>query len=259
MTRDDFSRKTLDTLAKRVGVRCSNPACRKLTTGPREVSDHIVNIGVGAHITAASAGGPRYDEQMTIDERKSLDNVIWLCQNCAKLIDNDPVRYTVDGLRSWKQAAEQAALMELEGSSRGLPVDTSADLNVSYLKDRISSKRHDYTLQVLITNLGTEPLRRFHIDVEMPSRVIEDAGSQAAYVAARSSGGTAFFRAQSDENGTEVYPGDTVLILSVPYYMDNAIFTNRGDLFERPVRATLYRKGSQPVAIETPVSDLQIF
>jgi len=33
--RDEFSQKTLEVLAKRVGVRCSNPGCRKVTTGPR--------------------------------------------------------------------------------------------------------------------------------------------------------------------------------------------------------------------------------
>jgi len=33
--RDDFDLKTKEILAKRVGYRCSNPGCRKLTSGPR--------------------------------------------------------------------------------------------------------------------------------------------------------------------------------------------------------------------------------
>src|SRR4051812_35713863 len=101
-TRDDFSKYMLDILAKRVGVRCSNPACRKLTTGPRTDSTRIVNIGVGAHITAASPGGPRFDPMLSNEERQSAENGIWLCQNCAKLVDNDPTRYPVDILRQWK-------------------------------------------------------------------------------------------------------------------------------------------------------------
>jgi hypothetical protein len=32
-----------------------------------------------------------------------------LCQNCAKLIDNDPARFTVEMLRPWKAAAETEA------------------------------------------------------------------------------------------------------------------------------------------------------
>lgn len=34
-SRDDFLSKTKDTLARRVGMRCSNPACQKLTSGPQ--------------------------------------------------------------------------------------------------------------------------------------------------------------------------------------------------------------------------------
>ena len=259
MVRDDFSKPTLDILAKRVGVRCSNPACRKLTTGPREAPDCIVNIGVGAHITAASPSGPRYDEQLASSARKSIDNAIWLCQNCAKLIDNDLDRFTVDVLRSWKRKAEQAALTELEGGSSGLPVDTVADLTLSYSKDRISSERHDYTLQVIVENLGTDLLGSFYIDLEMPSRVVDDAVKHAAYVSNRTTGGMAFFRAKSENIETEIYPGDTVQVLSIPYFMDNTIFLNRGKLFETPVRATLYRQGRQPLMIETPFSNFQIF
>jgi hypothetical protein len=34
--------------------------------------------------------GPRYDPVLTVEQRCSVANGIWLCQNCAKLIDNDP-------------------------------------------------------------------------------------------------------------------------------------------------------------------------
>lgn len=68
--RDDFSLSTKELLAKRVAYRCSNPACRHVTSGPQIDSAKVVNIGVAAHITAASAGGPRFDPAMTPDERQ---------------------------------------------------------------------------------------------------------------------------------------------------------------------------------------------
>jgi hypothetical protein len=43
--RDDFPQAVLDVLAKRVGVRCSSPSCRKLTIGPRSESARIVCTG----------------------------------------------------------------------------------------------------------------------------------------------------------------------------------------------------------------------
>ena len=69
-TRDNFSPATKETLAKRVGWRCSNPDCRKLTIGPHEEDTKSVNIGVAAHITAAASGvgAKRYDQ---ISQRKN--------------------------------------------------------------------------------------------------------------------------------------------------------------------------------------------
>ncbi|MGH7781117.1 MAG: hypothetical protein ACREQR_14975, partial [Candidatus Binataceae bacterium] len=181
MVRDDFSRQTRDRLAMRVGVRCSNLSCRKLTTGPRTASPLIINIGVAAHITAASLGGPRYDLSLSSEQRESAENGIWLCQNCAKLIDNDTERYPAEVLREWKAKAEAAALAELEGKAASQPVDSSAEINIDYTKKRISGERHDYCLEVTLTNRGTEPLGDFNIDLMMPALVVSSPEAQSSY------------------------------------------------------------------------------
>src|SRR5215467_6887632 len=108
--RDDFSIQVKDLLAKRVGFRCSNPACRKPTSGPQEDATKSINIGVAAHMTAASPEGARYNPALTSEERKSPASGIWLCQFCAKLVDNDENRYTVELLQHWKGVSESAAL-----------------------------------------------------------------------------------------------------------------------------------------------------
>lgn len=117
--RDDFSQSVKDLLANRVGWKCSNPNCRKATRGAGVEKTNIINIGVASHITAASKGGPRYDENMTAQERKSFENGIWLCQSCSKLIDSDEMRYTVDKLKKWKDISEQLAVLELEDATVG--------------------------------------------------------------------------------------------------------------------------------------------
>ncbi len=116
--RDDFSPAVIETLAKRVGHRCSNPDCNQLTSGPQIDPMKAVNVGVASHITAASPNGPRYDAALTPEQRKSIDNGIWLCQKCGKLIDNDEARYTVAQLRDWKRLAEERAIKEVEGGGR---------------------------------------------------------------------------------------------------------------------------------------------
>ncbi len=110
MPRDDFSRATKDALAKRVGLRCSNPACKASTSGPHIETHKSISLGVAAHIAAASPGGPRYNIEMTPKERASIDNAIWLCQNCAKLVDTDSANFPSSLLCQWKVLAESEAL-----------------------------------------------------------------------------------------------------------------------------------------------------
>jgi hypothetical protein len=107
--RDDFSEEVKRALANRVSNDCSNPECRAPTSGPQSDSNKALNIGVAAHITSASSGGPRFDPLLTSEQRCNADNGIWLCQNCAKLIDNDVARFSITLLRAWKTIAEDRA------------------------------------------------------------------------------------------------------------------------------------------------------
>lgn len=105
--RDDFTQATIKMLAERVGHLCSNPECRVLTRGAKYGSSGSAGIGVAAHITAAAVGGPRYDAELTKQQRKDYDNGIWLCQSCARIIDVDVPKYPVSVLKSWKVHAEE--------------------------------------------------------------------------------------------------------------------------------------------------------
>src|SRR2546422_5585799 len=113
--RDDFSKTATEALGKRVGFLCSNPECRQPTTGPQEKQGAVIIIGVAAHLTAAAPGGPRYDATLSTDQRRSISNGIWLCQSCAKLVDSDERRFTLEVLREWRDHAERSALEKIRG------------------------------------------------------------------------------------------------------------------------------------------------
>ena len=115
--RDDFPVAVKELLARRVAFQCSRLGCSQVTSGPQADPAKYVNIGVAAHITAASPEGPRYDSTLAPDERRSAANGIWLCQTCAKLVDNDPIRYSVETLQEWKRFAENRAIQALEGKA----------------------------------------------------------------------------------------------------------------------------------------------
>lgn len=107
--RDDFTGQDKSTLRERVGGRCSRPECGRLTVTPNNEDARRIDVtGRASHITAAQKGGPRFDEQITSDERKSISNGIWLCSDCADLIDkNEGKSFGVEQIRSWKRRAEE--------------------------------------------------------------------------------------------------------------------------------------------------------
>jgi len=107
MARDDFTQQIKDVLAQRVNFCCSR--CRAQTSGPRVDPRKSLNVGVAAHISAASTGGPRFRPEISSEDRRSVANGIWLCQTCAKLVDSDEERFTTSVLQGLKQKAEADA------------------------------------------------------------------------------------------------------------------------------------------------------
>ncbi len=107
--KDDFPKTVIRSLRERVGFQCSHPDCRVPTSGPGEGELEVAHFGRASHITAASRGGPRYDETLTSAERRSINNAIWLCANHADEIDDRESRYRPELLREWKRHAEAEA------------------------------------------------------------------------------------------------------------------------------------------------------
>lgn len=79
------------------GNRCAFPKCMNCL-----IQDNTV-IGEICHIKAARPNGPRYDPEQTPDERHSYGNLILLCANHHKIIDDDPEAYTVERLIKLKE------------------------------------------------------------------------------------------------------------------------------------------------------------
>lgn len=96
----NISQNTIKRLYGLSGNVCANPKCRN----PLVTEDN--QIGEIAHICAASPDGPRYDRNMTDDERRSIDNLILLCETCNKLVDSNEKDYPVSLLKEWKNNHE---------------------------------------------------------------------------------------------------------------------------------------------------------
>ena len=113
----DFSKKTIDTIARRAAFKCSNPDCRVSTVGPNSDSQKSTLIGEAAHILGARPNSKRYRSNMTDAARAEITNSIWLCRNCHKLIDTDDKKYTSDILFAWRELHERHIQSELGNST----------------------------------------------------------------------------------------------------------------------------------------------
>lgn len=147
--RDNFPKSTIAKLAKRVAFRCSNPECHRPTSGPQVDSHGTINIGVASHISAASPGGPRYDEALTAQQRASQENGIWLCQTCAKVVDSDLSRFTKELLKSWKRQAELRAEEDIGAVKSAEPIA---------VLERVLAGHTNYVWDVVVTPDGRRVL-----------------------------------------------------------------------------------------------------
>jgi hypothetical protein len=131
----EFSVGTIRRLQERVAYMCSNPLCRRLTVGPQTGSFNVVRQGKAAHICAASPGGARSKNTMSDEECRAFENGIWLCDICARLVDDNRNDYPEALLGRWKEEAElYVAELSTQDTRlrqlRGMVTDTLSALRI---------------------------------------------------------------------------------------------------------------------------------
>lgn len=135
------------------------------------------------------------------------------------------------------------------------------ELTISYSYDNqsISQERHDYQLQVKFKNIGTQSITQWHVDLEIPTRLLEPNVAQVLRVPGRNDQEQTLLRATQDTHPGVVYPGDTKLAMIIDYRVDGDIYENQRGLFEQRVSAVAYVNEEIGAVAERAVSDLNIF
>lgn len=103
----DYTRVTLKRLHTLSMNECACPDCDRALIG----WDGLSIVSKICHIEAASSDGPRWNPDMTDDDRRHFNNLILLCDECHTIVDNleNESVYTVELLRKWKNDHESAA------------------------------------------------------------------------------------------------------------------------------------------------------
>lgn len=87
------------------GGRCEfDGCCRYLLE--HHLTKTAGNFAAIAHICAFSAKGPRASKRLDDRSVNALPNLMLLCPDCHKLVDDDPKRFPVEVLRAQKKAHE---------------------------------------------------------------------------------------------------------------------------------------------------------
>ncbi len=124
------------------GNQCAEPNCTNKLVGKDDKS----NIGKISHIEAASENGPRYNPDMTDDERRHYDNLIVLCDEHHCIIDNkeNEKEYPVALLKEWKRNHENKSLVDKYKKIPSLlliAVNAIADIDFENYEERKTSVR----------------------------------------------------------------------------------------------------------------------
>lgn len=95
--------KTRKMLWGRSGNRCALPTCRRELVEDESETDDASIVGDEAHIVAREEDGPRGKSELTPEQRDKYQNLILMCKVHHKLIDDQPLKYTVSKLQEIKQ------------------------------------------------------------------------------------------------------------------------------------------------------------
>ncbi len=146
-------------MAERVGWKCSFPGCNINTVGPdSDDPTKRINNGIAAHIYAAAPNGPRYNPEMTKDERRHITNGIWMCRHHGSLIDADYTEYSAATLMKWKEQAERKTADSLKYPSLEEDLKESSLIQVGsnniFHARWQSIHQHKWTFEIIKTEIG---------------------------------------------------------------------------------------------------------
>ncbi|MCO6449425.1 MAG: HNH endonuclease [Caldilineales bacterium] len=105
------------TLANRCAI------CRIELTTEKAGADDESLVGDECHIVARQEGGPRGEESLPVDRRDDYNNLILLCKNHHKQVDDQRNDYTVKKLQYLKKQHESWVREKLEGYDKAKQQD----------------------------------------------------------------------------------------------------------------------------------------
>ena len=177
-TTRSYNQNTIKKLYGASGGHCS--MCKSPLIIPETLNNKSAQIGEIAHIKAFNKKGPRADSDLSKSDSNKYENLILLCPNCHKKIDNQPESFPPGKLKKIKKEHEQwvsekldASISnignaELEIAVRNISSNkyfdrNMTDFDLTTIKEKIDKNQLNTDVQSLITKglLGVKDVKSF--------------------------------------------------------------------------------------------------
>ena len=129
------------------GNRCAYPDCHVHVVEKGNEQDRPATIGQFAHIFAHSRHGPRPNPDGFSEKTNEYENLILLCANHHRLVDEQPNTYSVRVLQQWK----------IEHEAWFLNLSVTEEFNTGHL-DSIITWLAEYAILTPSTDLTLRPV-----------------------------------------------------------------------------------------------------
>ncbi|MBI1267341.1 MAG: hypothetical protein GC193_07920 [Cryomorphaceae bacterium] len=144
--------KTHKLLWGRSGNRCAFEECRNELIAEETETDDESIIGDEAHIIARKKDGPRGNHPMSAEDRDKYDNLILLCRNHHKQIDDQDTHYTIEKLIELKKVHEKWVKESLHLDIQVNKDDLTYASYIDELFKRLDLENYNGWTQSLISN-----------------------------------------------------------------------------------------------------------
>lgn len=235
-----ISSKILKILFARSGNICAFPSC-----STEIIDKNSVVTGHVAHIEAENPGGPRYNKNQSDKERFGYDNLILLCPTHHTLVDKDTGNYTVEVLKSFKQARES-------GTS-----DVLLDLSFKTLMR--TQPLHEYELEIILKNNSRKSISKPKLKITIPNKVIRVTSSRGQKKANGEIAEVYFENLDVDV----IHPGEEKKLMQttnvgIIYFMDSDLHDNP-KVMNQEFKVELYADNFEPLRVVKIFKDMQEF
>jgi hypothetical protein len=260
-----YSEPTRLRLAALSGNECAFPGC----VLPIFDTEHGVMVGEVCHIKGKKPGSARYDPTQIDEERDAFENLILMCSVHHEIIDKPATRdaFQVDMLIGYKQAHESrfkntvvkedvlgqfARLITEFKTAPAVSLKPVIEWLMTHPDNQMGLDYYDF--RVALKNTGPKPVREFLLEVEIPSRYMQEGSSVHSEVTSPRPGYRLFRRTIEGSFPPHViYPGDTRPVIQLGYIIKKQHYLQG---ITEAIRVRVYSGDELIIANEYPIAEM---